>query len=207
MIVIVDYGMGNLRSVQYKLKKTGIDALVSSSPDDIERANALILPGVGHFAKGMENIHKAGLFVALNDAAMIRKIPVMGICLGMQLFARKSQEGSVAGLGWIDGEVSRFQFEGQNHSLRVPHVGWNTITPEKESPLLTSVEPRQRFYFTHSYYMECKNEDDILATTHYGYPFVSVVHRDNIFGTQFHPEKSHRRGIGLIVEFLRNLPC
>ena len=203
MLVIVDFGMGNLRSIQYKLRKIGIDAVVSSQAEDVEKAGRLILPGVGYFATAMKNLREYKLVPVLNRKVLEEQTPVLGICLGMQLFARWSEEGNTEGLGWLDAEVRRFSFEGTDAGLRVPHVGWNTINPRKESFLLAGVTPGQRFYFTHSYHVCCKSADDVLAATHYGYDFVSVVQKGNILGVQFHPEKSHRRGIELFRNFVR----
>jgi imidazole glycerol-phosphate synthase subunit HisH len=202
MIVIVDYGMGNLRSIQYKLAKEGIDALISSEIASIEQADKLILPGVGAFASGMNNLEKLGVLPILNHKVLKQKVPILGICLGMQLLSERSEEGNVNGLGWIDAQTKKFSF-GADTNLRVPHVGWNTINIKKDSLLLDGVVENQRFYFTHSYYVDCSNPADIVATTDYGVQLVSVVQRDNVFGTQFHPEKSHRRGLDLILNFIR----
>ena len=202
MIVIIDYGMGNLRSIQYKLAKQGINALISSEIDSIEQADKLILPGVGAFAAGMSNLEKMGILPILHEVVLERKTPFLGICLGMQLLSKWSEEGDAKGLGWIDAETKKFNFDA-NINLPVPHVGWNTICKKKECLLLNSVTENQRFYFTHSYYVNCLNPEDIIATTDYGIQFVSIIQRQNIFGTQFHPEKSHRRGIDLILNFIR----
>lgn len=207
MLVIVDYGMGNLRSVQHKLHQIGIAARISASPAEIEQASMLLLPGVGHFAHAMHNLRQLQLLPVLNWKVLEAKTPIMGICLGMQLFTSYSEEGDVAGLGWIEGETRRFRFDGANNALRVPHVGWNTICARRESPLLKGVLSDQRFYFTHSYAVHCHCQDDVLTTTVYGYEFVSSVHREHIFGTQFHPEKSHRRGIEVIRNFVETMSC
>jgi glutamine amidotransferase len=204
MVVIIDYGMGNLRSVVHKLFKAGIPATLSARLEDIERAEKLILPGVGAFAAGMENLAAAGLIPMLQDKVLRKKTPIFGICLGMQLFARSSEEGDVPGLGWIDGEVKRFRFA-EGSPLRVPHVGWNGLRCRRESPLLTGIAGDQRFYFTHSYHMQCQDNVNIIATTTYGYDFVSIVQHENICGVQFHPEKSHRRGIEIVKNFVRYL--
>jgi glutamine amidotransferase len=202
MIVIVDYGMGNLRSIQYKLGKQGVDTLVSSDAIAVERADKLILPGVGAFASGMKNLERLGLLSVLNKKVMEKKSPILGICLGMQLLAKCSEEGNAEGLGWIDAQAKRFNF-GIDSGLRVPHVGWNTLDIKKDSLLLSGIAEGQRFYFTHSYYVDCADLSDVVAVTEYGIQITSVLQRDNIFGTQFHPEKSHRRGIDLILNFIR----
>ncbi len=204
MIVIIDYGMGNLRSILHKLEKLKFEATISADPAVIDQATHLILPGVGHFAMGMQNLTTAGLIDVLNKKALEDKTPIMGICLGMQLFTRHSEEGDADGLGWIDGDTRRFDFgDGENNDrLRIPHVGWNLLNVKRPSPMLADVQPDQRFYFVHSYFVTCDRDEDVVATTHYGRDFVSVLRRDNIFGTQCHPEKSHRRGIEVIRRFV-----
>jgi glutamine amidotransferase len=202
MIVVIDYGMGNLRSILHKLKKIKVEAIASSRTEDIERAEKLILPGVGAFGAGMNNLKANGLIPALSRKVLDEKAPILGICLGMQLFATWSEEGNTDGLTWIDAEVKRFDFSESSNGLRIPHVGWNTISQARESPLLTGVIPGQRFYFTHSYHVCCNYEKDVVAKTYYGYDFVSVIQHENIFGVQFHPEKSHRRGILLVKNFV-----
>lgn len=206
LLVIIDYGMGNLRSIQFKLHKIGIQSVITASPDDVARAGQLILPGVGHFASGMNNLHKRGLLPVLVHQVLENKTPILGICLGMQLFTKTSQEGgNVSGLGWLDAETLRFDLA--QEQLRVPHVGWNTIVSTRADPLLSGVVPEQRFYFTHSYYVHCASQSDVLATTRYGVDFVSVIRKDNIFGVQFHPEKSHRQGVEIIGNFVRATVC
>lgn len=203
MIVIIDYGMGNLRSILHKLEKLKFQATLSAEPAVIDRATHLILPGVGHFAAGMKNLADAGLLDVLNEKVLDGKTPIMGICLGMQLFTQHSEEGDAAGLGWIDGRTRRFDFDtGSERRLRIPHVGWNLLNVKRPCPMLADVQADQRFYFVHSYHVTCDREEDIVATTRYGCDFVSVLRRDNIFGTQCHPEKSHRRGIEVIRRFI-----
>lgn len=202
MLVVVDYGLGNLRSIQHKLTRSGIDAQVSSNAKAIAEADLLILPGVGHFATGMRNLKKTGLVEVLTEMVLERRIPVMGICLGLQLMAKWSEEGDVEGLGWIDASVQRFQFNEEIRGLKIPNIGWNTVTFARSSPLCENIAPDQRFYFVHSYHLCCDHAEDILGRSRYGYEFTSVVHRDNIFGTQFHPEKSHRHGMQLVKNFV-----
>lgn len=203
MVVIVDYDMGNLRSIQYKLQRFGFNAVVSKDPDEIKKADRLILPGVGAFTAGMENLQASGLIPVLNEMVLEKKTPVMGVCLGMQLFSHSSDEGGAAGLGWLDAETVVFRFEDQAKALPVPHVGWNSLARKKDSILLKNVPENQLFYFTHSYHLRCHDERDISATTFYGYEFPSVVQKGNICGTQFHPEKSHKCGLDLYLNFLR----
>lgn len=200
MIVIIDYGMGNLRSILFKLQKINIEAMVSSSPSEIERADKLILPGVGHFAKGMENIRKYGLLDILNKKVLVDKTPVMGICLGVQLFTKFSQEGDCEGLGWVDAETIKFRFSEKN-SLPIPHIGWNHVRIKQKSVFWPEIPEDKRFYFVHSYYIKCNNDKDVLGISEYGHEFVSVLQKENIFGTQFHPEKSHRDGFELVKHF------
>jgi glutamine amidotransferase len=202
-VVIVDCGVGNLRSIQHKLKKIRISSTVSSKIEDIAEADRLILPGVGSFATAMGNLKKHNLITVLNRKVLKEKTPILGICLGTQLFTKRSEEGNVEGLGWLDAETKRFKFEENDADLRIPHVGWNTIRPRKKSFFLTGVTPGQRFYFTHSYHVYCECNNDVLAMTHYGYDFASAVQKENVFGVQFHPEKSHRRGVELIRNFVR----
>lgn len=202
MIVIVDYGMGNLRSILKKCEMIKIKALVSSQPDDIERADKLIFPGVGHFAEGMKNIHDYGLLPILTKKVIEEKTPILGICLGMQLFAEWSEEGDVAGLGWIKGKIVRFHFDTLAERLNVPHVGWNTIeVKQPDSILLKGIDLKKRFYFTHSYHWEALEAASVVANTLYGYEFPSILQQENIYGTQFHPEKSHLKGLEIIRNF------
>lgn len=208
MIVIIDYGMGNLRSIQSKLGMLSIDAVISSDPLQIEKATKLILPGVGHFKTGMENLRARGLVPVLHEAVVDRKTPVMGICLGMQLLGLHSEEGDVSGLGWVSNRVLRFNFKEVSSRLRVPHVGWNDIQIKKSDCILFRDIPADRpFYFTHSYYMTSDDSEVIAATTEHGHEFVSVVQKGHIYGTQFHPEKSRRYGLKMIENFLRAKAC
>ncbi|OGV37085.1 MAG: imidazole glycerol phosphate synthase, glutamine amidotransferase subunit [Lentisphaerae bacterium GWF2_49_21] len=201
MIVIVDYGMGNIRSIQYKLQKNKIDSKVSSIPSDILSADKLIMPGVGHFKTGMENLRKFNLVEALNRKVLDEKTPVLGICLGIQLFTNFSEEGNCEGLKWIDADTRKFRLDGLG--LSIPHVGWNTIRTRNPSTLFTGMPEDKKYYFTHSYHLVCKDESDILAESQYGYSFVAAIQKGNIYGTQFHPEKSHREGMKVLLNFCR----
>jgi len=201
-IIIIDYGMGNLRSVQKKLQRLSFQANISSGVNDIKAASHLILPGVGHFAKGVSNLQKSGLWDLINEKVLNEKTPVMGICLGMQLMARKSEEGNVNGFGWIDGEVQRFRVSDKLR-FKVPHMGWNQASPVTKSKFTLGLTGKESFYFVHSYHMVCNNQEQVLATTHYEYDFASIVGRDNIFGMQFHPEKSHESADMLLNNFLK----
>lgn len=201
MIVVIDYGLGNLGSILNMLKKIGANAIISSKIPDIEKADKLILPGVGAFDNGMTNLDKLGLIPILNKLIFNKKIPILGICLGMQLLTKRSAEGTLSGLDWIDAEVVKFKFDSLNSNLKIPHMGWNTVEVVKRSHLFNELE-QARFYFVHSYHVICNDRLDILAETYYGYNFVSAIEKDNIFGVQFHPEKSHKFGMRLLRNFV-----
>jgi glutamine amidotransferase len=201
MIVIIDYGLGNLGSVANMLKKIGAPAVVSSDRSVIEKAEKLILPGVGAFDAGMKNLEALGLIPLLNFRVLEQKTPILGVCLGMQLLCRQSEEGQLPGLGWLDAEVVRFKFDNITDDLKIPHMGWNTITVCQPHTLFADLEAENRFYFVHSYHANCADRRDILAQTNYGYDFTSAVVKDNIMGVQFHPEKSHKFGMRLYKNF------
>lgn len=200
-IVIIDCGMGNLRSVLKKFERLGTRVSISADAETIAGADKLVLPGVGHFANGVKKLKESGIWEVLNQKVLIDKTPILGICLGMQLMARHSEEGNTEGLGWFDAEVVRFKVS-DTHIYKVPHMGWNTAEVQKESVLFQSVSEDAMFYFVHSYHFKSHNSSDILTLTTYDYPFVSAVERGTIFGTQFHPEKSHDFGERLIRNFI-----
>lgn len=200
MIVIIDYGLGNLASVLNMFKKAGVkDVCISASEDVIAKASKILLPGVGAFDGGMNNLEASGLIPVLNEKALNEKVPVLGICLGMQLLSKKSEEGIKSGLGWIDAETVKFNLD-PALKLKVPHMGWNYIQVNKPNPLV-DINSKSRFYFVHSYHVRCENESQSLATCHYGEHFTCMVNKDNIFGTQFHPEKSLKFGMKLLENF------
>lgn len=201
MIVIVDYGMGNLKSIQNMFKKVGVSATISASHDEIMAADKLILPGVGAFDNAMKNLNEMKLIPVLNEKVLEKKTPTLGICLGMQLLTERSEEGTLPGLGWIKGETKRFVFTGENTKLRIPHMGWNTVEVCKESKLFVDMYEEPRFYFVHSFHVVCTDDSDSLCKTEYGYSFTSAVERGNIYGAQFHPEKSHKFGMKLLKNF------
>lgn len=194
MIVIVDIG-GNVGSISNMLKRVGVNSKISSDVSDVETADKLILPGVGAFDSGMKEVHSKELSEILSKKALAEKTPILGICLGMQLFTKRSEEGVLPGLGWIDAETVRFKT-----NLRIPHMGWNTLN-HKDAPIFRNMPQGERFYFVHSYYVSCNDKSNVIATTNYGYDFASVIQKDNIIGVQFHPEKSHRFGMTLLRNF------
>jgi glutamine amidotransferase len=201
MIVVIDYGIGNIASVLNMFKKIGAkDVCISSDNSIIEKADKLLLPGVGSFDAGMNNLEKSGLIPILNNKVLIEKTPILGICLGMQLLTQKSEEGIKPGLGWIDGETLKFNFN-NNNELKIPHMGWNYVNVKKENPLI-DINEKNRFYFVHSYYVKC-NEEQSISTTQYGFDFTCMVKKENIFGAQFHPEKSLRFGMKFLENFVK----
>ena len=200
MIAIINYGLGNLGSILNMLKKIGAPAIISSDTEEILRADKLILPGVGAFDNGMKNLNALGLIPVVEEKVLHNKTPILGICLGMQLMTKNSEEGTLPGLGWIDAETIRFRHE-PAMNLKIPHMGWNSVAAAKDSPLFKGMYPDPRFYFVHSFHAVCYNAQDVLATSHYGYDFVSAFQRGNIMGVQFHPEKSHKYGMRLLNNF------
>jgi len=200
-LVIIDYGMGNLRSVQKKFEKIGAQVTISSNPDEIARAGKLLLPGVGHFGNAVKKIKQLGIWDTLNKKVLDDKTPILGICLGMQLMAKHSQEGDEQGFGWFDAEVLRFNVN-DKLKYKIPHTGWNSAISQKENPLMNNLDSNAEYYFVHAYHIKCNNPEDILATTVYDYEFTSAIQRGNIYGTQFHPEKSHNFGEKLLQNFL-----
>lgn len=201
MLVIVNYGSGNIGSVANIIKKAGATALVSADAADIERATRLILPGVGAFDTCMGNLNASGLIPALQERVLNAGVPLLGICVGMQMLMGRSEEGALPGLGWIAGHTKRFAHSAEA-PMRVPHMGWNDIAVKRVTPLFAGLESEARFYFVHSYHVECERSEDILGETVYGYPFTSAVQSNNIAGVQFHPEKSHKFGLALIRNFI-----
>lgn len=199
--IIVNYGMGNLNSVQRKLHRIQANSVISSNPDEIRLADKLILPGVGHFKKAMENLSQLHLIDALNEAVLVNKKPILGICLGMQLMANSSEEGFVPGLGWFDAEVIRFRIK-DTLNYKIPHMGWNQIKITKKSPLMKGIEADSEFYFVHSYHFKLNNPADLLNESEYEYSFASAIEKNNIFGVQYHPEKSHDVGEQLLRNFI-----
>lgn len=203
MIVVVDYGVGNLSSVRNMLARAGAEVKISKSPDDVLAAEKLLLPGVGHFDHGMNMLNASGLRGVIERCVLELARPVLGICLGAQMLGKGSEEGDCPGLGWIDMECRRLQ---PMQGLRVPHMGWGEVKLKKLSPLLAGMDPHARFYFVHSYFMQCVNEADVVATAIHGIEFACAVQCRNIFGTQFHPEKSLKHGLALMRAFAEYQP-
>lgn len=199
MVVVIDYGAGNQGSVLNMIHYCGFDAIISSNKEDLDKASKIILPGVGSFDKGMMNLEKFNLIDGLRSKALDEKIPILGICLGMQLMCESSEEGTLPGLGWI--KAKAVKFNGGGH-LKVPHMGWNTIKPRNESAIFQCLPVDARFYFVHSYFVDCEEPADVAATTNYGQQFTSSLVKENLYATQFHPEKSHKFGMQLMKNFL-----
>jgi glutamine amidotransferase len=194
--------MGNLHSVYKKLSQLNANPVIATTANEILKADKILLPGVGHFEKAIENLKQLGIYDALNEAVLIKKIPILGICLGMQLMAKESEEGNAMGFGWIDARVVKFKIQNKI-KYKVPQTGWNTITICKESRLLESIDDHSEFYFLHSYHFEVADPNDALTKTDFEYEFVSALEKENIFGTQFHPEKSHNSGAQLLKNFIQ----
>ena len=201
MIVIINYGVGNTGSILNMLKKIGAEAVISNDAELIARAGKLILPGVGAFDVAMERLRNEAFFPVLERRVLEDKTPLLGICLGMQILGRRSEEGNLPGLSWLPSDVVRFRFNPVKEKRTIPHMSWNRIQVKKQHPLLAGLENESKFYFVHSYHMVCDQVQDVLAETDYVYPFCSAVQRDNICGVQFHPEKSHRYGMRLLKNF------
>lgn len=200
-VLIIDYHMCNLGSVKRAFEECGAEVIVSSHPEDLEIATHIVLPGVGAFANGMKNLVTLGWVDAIKQAVLNEKIPILGICLGMQLLADKSfEKGETEGLHLISGDIIRL--EPKNGKERVPHIGWNELHFNQQSSIFTSINNDSDFYFVHSFYFNPKNKNDILAITPYCGDFISAVQNENIIGVQFHPEKSSRAGFQLIRNFL-----
>lgn len=202
MIVIIDYQAGNIGSIQNMLKRIGVECVISSEASAIEQATKLILPGVGAFDYGMSQLNQSGLIDTLNDRVLVKKVPLLGICLGLQLITKKSEEGKLPGLGWIEADTIAFDRTRLSAREKVPHMGWNQVKLEKPSRLHQNQYEDERFYFVHSYHLVCRNPEDCLYTTNYGYDFTAGIEKENIVAVQFHPEKSHKFGMRLLENFV-----
>ncbi|MBL1410345.1 imidazole glycerol phosphate synthase subunit HisH [Sphingobacterium faecale] len=204
MILIFDYGVGNLASIANMLKKVGVKSKISNDEKDLVEADKIILPGVGSFEYGIKKLRSLSSFPRLEHEVIVNKKPLLGICLGAQLLFEESEEGGIEGLSWIKGNVVRFEESKLVNNEKVPHMGWNYVTALKDSKLLNGLGDKARFYFVHSYHFKVFNLNDSLLLTEYGYEFVAAVEKDNIMGVQFHPEKSHKFGLKLLHNFVKN---
>jgi len=206
-IVVIDYGLGNPASVKNMLRKAGHQAEVTADHAAIRSASRLILPGVGAFDHGMQNLADRGLIDVLNEAVLVRRVPMLGICLGLQLMSRRSEEGVLPGLGWFAADTIRFAFPPEAHDLRIPHMGWNTVAKTSDTFLAANLAADARFYFVHSYHVRCDDRADVALTAPYGGEVVAAAVKGNIAGTQFHPEKSHKFGLALLRSFVEWEPA
>ncbi len=204
MITIVDYKAGNILSILNMLRKIGVESCITSDPLQIATAEKIILPGVGHYDHGMRHMNELGLTDAIRQKVIHDKVPVLGICLGAQLMGQSSEEGNYSGLGLVNMQVIKFDRSRMDSRLKVPHMGWDDVEiKQQDCPLFTDMHADPRYYFVHSYHFQMDNANDVLTTSNHGYPFTSSFWKENIFGVQFHPEKSHKYGMKLLENFVR----
>jgi len=201
MITIINYGLGNVRAFVNVYERLNIPVSVANTATDLKSASKIILPGVSTFDYAIQLLQKSGMRETLDKLALQHKIPVLGICVGMQMMAHSSEEGNLSGLGWIDGVVKKFDASLFTHNMPLPHMGWNNVKPTQNNKLFQALDSNSRFYFLHSYYFQCNNKQDSIAVSDYGIEFSSTVNSGNIYGVQFHPEKSHQNGIQLLKNF------
>jgi glutamine amidotransferase len=203
MIYIIDYGLGNLGAFYNIYKRLNIETRFAKKVEDLINVDKIILPGVGAFDHAMDKLNNSGMREKLDELVLVKNIPVIGICVGMQILAKSSEEGNLSGLGWIDGDVKKFDITKIEYHTKLPHMGWNNIEIKNQAPLFDNLDSNSLFYFLHSYYFECNDEKDIIARSHYGIDFSCAIRRNNIYGVQFHPEKSHQYGIQLLNNFAK----
>lgn len=203
MITIIDYGVGNINAFINVYKRVDVPVKIAKTKEDLIGAQKLILPGVGHYDHAMTQLNNSGMRDSLDKIVLVDKIPVIGICVGMQMMANNSEEGTMEGLKWIDASVRKFDESKINQVTRLPHMGWNDVKPVKQISLFNGLEKEAIFYFLHTYYFECNNPNDIIAVTDYGGEFASAAHHENKYGIQFHPEKSHTYGETLLHNFAK----
>ena len=201
MITLIDYGVGNIFAFQNVYKRLDIPTRIAKTQEDLVGAKKLILPGVGSFDYAMNQLNSSGMREKLDELVIEKKVPVIGICVGMQIMGNRSDEGSLDGLKWIDSEILKFDDSLIQHRTKLPHMGWNDVTPVTNHPLFSGLEKEAIFYFLHSFYFKCNNPTESIAVSDYGLSFSSAVNKDNIFGIQFHPEKSHQYGEKLLHNF------
>lgn len=203
MITIIDYGSGNINALTNIYDTLKIPYVIATKPAQLENAKRIILPGVGSFDYCMNNLNQSGLKDVLNRKVLVDKTPILGICIGLHIMAEKSEEGSLLGLGWVKGTVKKFDDNVIIHKPKTPHMGWNTVRILNKKDMFSGVNMDKGFYFIHSYYMDLLNSDNIMTTTEYGNTFVSGINCKNIYGVQFHPEKSHSNGVVLLKNFAK----
>lgn len=201
MITIVDYGLGNINAIINTCKAADVKTRLAKSALDLESAQLILLPGVGHFDQAMTLLNESGMRNTLDDMVLNKSIPILGICVGMQIMANGSEEGSEMGLGYIDAQVKKFDISKIEHQTKIPHMGWNNIEQIRQCEIFNNIEKDASFYFLHSYYVKCANMDHDLSFTDYAGTFTSAIKRENIYGVQFHPEKSHQNGEILLQNF------
>ena len=201
MITIINYGSGNIQAIANIYKKLKVDYTIASEPKQVEGAKNIFLPGVGAFDETISKIDSTGFREVLDIEVLQNKVPIIGICVGMQILAESSEEGILKGLGYIKGKVKKLNSSDIIHKPKLPHLGWNSIQINKQNKLLQNIDPVFGFYFLHTYYFDCNDQNDVLTTTQYGINFASAVNRENVFGIQFHPEKSHQNGVKLLHNF------
>lgn len=201
MIHIIDYGLGNVQAFANMYKRLGFEAMRARSAADLDGATRIILPGVGAFDHAMELLDSSGMRPALEHLVTERRVPVLGICVGMQILASSSEEGNSSGLGWVPGRVRSFRSVAESAQLPMPHMGWNDVLPVGDTALFKGLEADARFYFLHSFFFDCDRPGHALAKASYGFDFSCAVHVDNVYGVQFHPEKSHHYGAALLKNF------
>jgi len=200
MIAVINYGLGNLTSIKNMFARLGVDAVITDDKQKIRDASKLLLPGVGHFKKGMTNLHETGLYEILNTEVKEKGKPILGICLGAQLMTKHSEEGDIDGLGWVDAVTVKFDKDRLNN-LPIPHMGWSDIQVQNESELWAGLQPEPRFYFVHAYHFLFEEQREVTATSKYGYEFACAFKKGNVYGAQFHPEKSHKFGMKVLENF------
>jgi imidazole glycerol-phosphate synthase subunit HisH len=201
MITLINYGSGNIHAIANIYKRINIPYIITNDPKELLSAEKLILPGVGDFDETMMLLNDLGIKDVLNEMVLIKKVPILGVCVGMQILGNSSEEGSLDGFGWIKGKVRKLDESKLETKPHLPHMGWNTITLKRENSLFDNIIPDNGFYFLHSYYFDCDNATDVLATANYGEEFASAINHENVYGFQFHPEKSHQNGIELFKNF------